>query len=290
MDALARKLELDPVEIRRRNFIPRELPEDDRGPQGLDDRLRRLRGDARPGARARRLRRLPRRAGRSAAKAGTQLLGVGFSTYVEMCGVAPSSGSALGAIRWVAAVGSGDDPLPPDRQGRPGTIGTAPHGQGHVTTFSQIVADGLGVTTRTSGAAQRHGGRRRSATARTAAAARPWAGSRVCNAADKVVRRRSASAAHSWRSTPRTSSLRGRQVHGRGHRTGQRRSRRSRSPPALAHNLPDGLEQPAWTRRPYYDPADCSSRRDAHRRRRGGRRDRRRRPRPVRRGRRHRRA
>ena len=70
-------------------------------------------------------------------------IGVGFSTYNEMCGLAPSR--ILGAIRY--AVGGWDastvrfQPL--------GSVqvvtGTSPHGQSHETTFAQIVADQLGV-------------------------------------------------------------------------------------------------------------------------------------------------
>ena len=62
MDALARKLGKDPVEIRRLNFIT-DVPRDDR--VRPDDRLRRLRRRARPGARDRRLRRAARGAGRA---------------------------------------------------------------------------------------------------------------------------------------------------------------------------------------------------------------------------------
>jgi carbon-monoxide dehydrogenase large subunit len=73
----------------------------------------------------------------------TKQLGIGLSTYLEMCGLAPSR--ILGAVRYVA--GGWDSAtircLPT------GTIqvltGTSPHGQGHETTWSQIVADRLGV-------------------------------------------------------------------------------------------------------------------------------------------------
>ncbi len=70
-------------------------------------------------------------------------IGVGFSTYNEMCGLAPSR--ILGAIRY--AVGGWDSatirfqPL--------GSVqvvtGTSPHGQAHETTWAQIVADQLGI-------------------------------------------------------------------------------------------------------------------------------------------------
>jgi carbon-monoxide dehydrogenase large subunit len=69
-------------------------------------------------------------------------IGLGISTYVEMCGLAPSA--ILGAIRYAA--GGWDTAtircLPT------GTVqvltGTSPHGQGHETTWSQIAADQLG--------------------------------------------------------------------------------------------------------------------------------------------------
>jgi carbon-monoxide dehydrogenase large subunit len=70
-------------------------------------------------------------------------IGIGLSTYVEMCGLAPSR--ILGAIRY----GAGGWDAATIRCLPTGTVqvlvGTSPHGQGHVTTFSQIVADRLGV-------------------------------------------------------------------------------------------------------------------------------------------------
>ncbi len=67
---------------------------------------------------------------------------MGFSTYVEMCGLAPSR--ILGALKY----GGGGWESMVVRHLPTGTVqvvsGTSPHGQGHATTFSQIVADGLG--------------------------------------------------------------------------------------------------------------------------------------------------
>ena len=70
-------------------------------------------------------------------------IGIGLSSYIEMCGLAPSN--ILGALRYVAG---GWDAA--EIECRPfGKIvvrtGTSPHGQGHETTWSQLVADGLGV-------------------------------------------------------------------------------------------------------------------------------------------------
>jgi carbon-monoxide dehydrogenase large subunit len=69
-------------------------------------------------------------------------LGIGLSTYVEMCGLAPSR--ILGAIRYAA----GGWDAATIRCLPTGTVqaltGTSPHGQGHETSLSQIVADRLG--------------------------------------------------------------------------------------------------------------------------------------------------
>jgi carbon-monoxide dehydrogenase large subunit len=139
VDALARKLGMDPVEIRRVNFI-REFPATiasgltidsgdfdaslDRALELVDyesvrkqQRNRRLAGDV-------------------------KRLGIGLCTYVEMCGLAPSK--ILGAIRY----GAGGWDAATVRCLPTGTVqvltGSSPHGQGHETSWSQIVADRLG--------------------------------------------------------------------------------------------------------------------------------------------------
>ena len=140
MDALARELDMDPVELRRKNLI-QEFPHTmasgltiDSGDYDatLDRLLEMLDLDAiRTDQEQRR------------ARGDAKQIGVGFSTYNEMCGLAPSR--ILGAVRY--AVGGWDSatirfqPL--------GSVqlvtGTSPHGQSHETTFAQIVADQLGV-------------------------------------------------------------------------------------------------------------------------------------------------
>jgi aerobic carbon-monoxide dehydrogenase large subunit len=140
VDALARKLDMDPVELRRKNFIT-EFPKNiasgltvDSGDfhGALDKALELLDYEGFRGEQAERRER-----------GDTKELGIGFSTYTEMCGLAPSR--VLGAIRYAA----GGWDAATIRCLPTGTvqvfIGTSPHGQGHVTTFSQIVADRLGV-------------------------------------------------------------------------------------------------------------------------------------------------
>ena len=140
IDRLALELGMDPVELRRRNFIT-EFPKNiasgltiDSGDYvaSLDKLLEMLDLDT---IRA-------DQAARRASGAPVQL-GVGFSTYNEMCGLAPSR--ILGAIRY-AAGGWESATIRFQPLGSVQVVtGTSPHGQGHETAWSQIVADQLGV-------------------------------------------------------------------------------------------------------------------------------------------------
>jgi aerobic carbon-monoxide dehydrogenase large subunit len=143
IDALARQVGKDPVEIRRLNFLP-AFTEPTPSPGGLNidsgdyhatlDKALELVGyeDVRKDQQVRRDTGDPKR------------IGIGFSTYLEMCGLAPSR--VLKALRYVA--GGWDAAsirvLPTGKVEV--MAGTTPHGQGHETTFAQIVADDLGVT------------------------------------------------------------------------------------------------------------------------------------------------
>ena len=139
MDALADELGMDRLELRRKNFI-REFPYTlasglivDSGDYdaSLDKLLEMLDLD---GIRAEQAKRRENPA--------VKQLGVGFSTYHEMCGLAPSR--ILGAIRY-AAGGWEQATLRYLPTGSVQLItGTSPHGQGHETAFAQIVADQLG--------------------------------------------------------------------------------------------------------------------------------------------------
>lgn len=70
-------------------------------------------------------------------------IGIGVTTYIEMCGLAPSR--ILGAVKYAA--GGWDAAtvqcLPTGKVVV--KTGTSPHGQSHETSWSQIVADGLGI-------------------------------------------------------------------------------------------------------------------------------------------------
>jgi carbon-monoxide dehydrogenase large subunit len=79
------------------------------------------------------------------AKSRGKLLGMGLSTYLEVCGVAPS--------KWIGAVGEGwgaamweSANIKVHLTGKIiVTVGTQPQGQGHETTYAQVVSHELGV-------------------------------------------------------------------------------------------------------------------------------------------------
>jgi len=140
VDLLARKLGKDPVEIRRLNFIS-AFPATIAAGLTIDSgdyHASLEKGLALVGYDGVRREQAERRAGGDARQ-----LGIGFSTYAEMCGLAPSR--ILGALKY----GAGGWESLSVRCLPTGTVqvmsGTTPHGQGHATTFSQIVADELGV-------------------------------------------------------------------------------------------------------------------------------------------------
>ena len=140
VDAAARRLGIDPVEIRRKNFIqPDQFPyqtpvafEYDTGDYDATlDLVLELSDWA--GFEAR----------REEAKSRGKFRGIGLSTFLEACGVAPSAvAGALGARAGLFEVGQ-------VRVHPTGSVtvftGSHSHGQGHETTFAQIVADGLGI-------------------------------------------------------------------------------------------------------------------------------------------------
>lgn len=151
MDLFANEIGMDPAEIRRRNFIaPDRFPYEN--PSGL--------GTASGGAKIYidsgnyepaldKALAMADYAGMAAAKAEARTrgkyLGVGLSSYIEVCGVAPS--------KWIGAVGEGwgaamweSANIRVHLTGKVVvTMGTQPQGQGHETTYAQIVSHELGV-------------------------------------------------------------------------------------------------------------------------------------------------
>ena len=142
MDALAEAVGVGPDEIRSRNFIPADkFPYDTAAGLTFDS------GDYQPALdRAKELidwdgRRAEQAARRS--EGSTVHLGLGISSYVEMCGLAPSR--VLASLNYSAGGWeSATVRILPTCKVQVIT-GTTPHGQGHETCWSMIVADRLGV-------------------------------------------------------------------------------------------------------------------------------------------------
>ena len=139
VEMAARETGRDPAEFRRQNFIT-AVPAPDAGHHGL--RRRRLR--ARRSTRRWRSPTTKASAARKAASAAKgKLRGVGFSAYIEACGLAPSA--AVGSL----GAGVGLWELAEVRVNPIGTVevltGSHSHGQGHETTFAQLVSDRLGI-------------------------------------------------------------------------------------------------------------------------------------------------
>ncbi len=145
VDLVASELGLDPVDVRRKNFVPADSfpyePSDnllnglsyDSGnyDKALDMALEMTGYE-------------DFRAEQAAARAEGRLLGIGLSTYIEICGIAPSAwmfGEGWGAALWESANVrmhiTGDVVV---------TSGSQSHGQGHETSIAQLVADELGVS------------------------------------------------------------------------------------------------------------------------------------------------
>ncbi|MEV4801835.1 xanthine dehydrogenase family protein molybdopterin-binding subunit [Nonomuraea sp. NPDC049421] len=142
MDELAAELNMDPLEVRRRNWIRHEefpyttisgLTYDSGNYEAATERALSLFGYDKLRA---------EQADRRDRGDPVQL-GIGVSTYTEMCGLAPSR--LLGEGRFGAGGWEhGEVRMLPTGKVEVVT-GSSPHGQGHVTSWSQIVADALGV-------------------------------------------------------------------------------------------------------------------------------------------------
>lgn len=138
VETAARETGLDPAELRKRNFI-REFPHETPVIMTYDA------GDYEASlTKAMEHADYAGFAGRKAEAASRgKLRGIGFSTYIEACGIAPSA--AVGSLG--AGVGLWESAEV--RVNPTGNVeiltGSHSHGQGHETTFAQLVSDRLGI-------------------------------------------------------------------------------------------------------------------------------------------------
>jgi carbon-monoxide dehydrogenase large subunit len=135
MEMLAVELGMDPADIRRKNFIPKDkfpfqtqmgaVYDSGDYDKALDAALKTADWPK-------------MKADRDKARAEGRLVGLGLSMYVEVCGIGPSATLPTGG--WEHST------VTIERDGRiTATTGASPHGQGNETTFAQMLADQFGV-------------------------------------------------------------------------------------------------------------------------------------------------
>ena len=140
VDAAAAGLKMDPAEVRKKNFIPKFA-------NGYQTKVALMYDSGNYAAAFDKLLQMldykKFRAEQAAERSRGRLIGVGFSTYIEACSIAPSKVvGALGAQAglWESAT---------VRVHPTGKVtvytGSHSHGQGHETTMAQLAADQLGI-------------------------------------------------------------------------------------------------------------------------------------------------
>jgi carbon-monoxide dehydrogenase large subunit len=254
MDVLAAKVGIDPLELRRRNFIAK-----DKYPYTAWSGLVYDSGDhdaaASEAARLAGYDELRERQQTQNVEGATKRLGVGLSSYFEMCGIAPSRVLAslnYSAGGWEAATVR----VLPTAKVQVVT-GTAPHGQGHETSWSMIVAEKLGIspddvdvlhsdTAISSVGMDTYGSR-----------SLPVGGVAIAMACDKVIDKAKQIAAHQLEASADDLEYAGGAFTVKGSPDKSLPMAAIAFEAFTAHNLPDGLE-PSLEANVVYDPPNFS--------------------------------
>ena len=145
LDQAAHELGQDPAELRRRNLIP---PFDGSESQpGYETQVALVYDSGDYGAVLDKVLEMvdypALRREQEEARAGGRYLGIGFSTYIEACGIAPSA--VVGALGARAGLYESANVRVQPTGKVTVFVGSHSHGQGHDTTFSQLVGDQLGI-------------------------------------------------------------------------------------------------------------------------------------------------
>ena len=143
VDRFAAEIRMDPADVRRKNFIPPDafpydnglglLPYDSGNYEAALNKALEIVGYA------------DFRKEQEEARKQGRYLGLGISSYVEICGIAPSKWMGLPGEGWGAGLWESANVRVHLTGKVVVTTGSLPHGQGVETTFAQIVADELGV-------------------------------------------------------------------------------------------------------------------------------------------------
>ena len=186
MDIIAYELGLDPVDVRKRNFIkPDQFPFNTAC--GLTYDSGNYAGALKKAQRLAKWPQLLKQRDESRKKGA--LFGIGLSTYVEICALGPSSMMSAGGWEWgcVRMEISGKVTV---------LTGVTPHGQGQETSFSQLVSDKFGIpmkdiTVHSGDTATAHYGRDTYGSRATA-----LGGTAILMSIDKIIAKATTLAAH----------------------------------------------------------------------------------------------
>jgi aerobic carbon-monoxide dehydrogenase large subunit len=239
MDDLAAELALDPLVLRERNWIKHEefpfttiagLEYDSGNYEEATARAKELFGydDLRAEQERRR------------ASGDSVQLGIGVSTFTEMCGLAPSR--ILSALKYVAG-GWETSTVRVLPTGKVEVVtGTSPHGQGHVTAWSQIAADALGIPF--DDIQVIHGDTKMAPNGMDTYGSRSLVvgGIAVLNAAERVVEKARLIAAHQLECDPGDLDFEGGVFKVRGTPGAEKAIQAVAFEAFTAHDLPDGVE------------------------------------------------
>jgi len=249
MDRLADEIGMDPAELRRKNFIP-----PDAFPFATISGITYDSGDYAP-ALDRALAMADYKGfekRRAEAKGRGKLRGIGLSSYVEICGLAPSKMNAALGVGW-GGYESARIRVHPTGAVQVFT-GTSPHGQGHETSWAQIAADAIGVTP--NDIEVRHGDTFESpgmGVGTFGSRSLAVGGIAVHNAAQKIREKVIQIGAHLLEASPEDVVVQGGKVFVKGVPEKAKAFGEISMAAYLASNLPEGME-PGLEATTYYDP------------------------------------
>lgn len=256
-DLVADATGLDPAEVRRQNFIqPGDFPYDtgvgmlpyDSGnyEPALNRALEAIGYEG-----------LKQEQQQRRASNARKLLGVGLSSYVEVCGVAPSKWIGLPGEGWGAGLWESANVRVHLTGKVVVTTGSLPHGQGHETTFAQLVADELGVPY--DDVEVQHSDSQGTPFGFGTYGSRSLAvgGTAIYKSVSKVKEKAKLLAAHMLEASPEDIIWEDGKAYVKGSPASQKTLGELALAASVAYDLPQGME-PYLDETTYYDPPNCT--------------------------------
>ncbi len=252
VDLAARTRGEDPAEFRRRNFVPPDqfpyqtqvaLAYDSGNYEPALDKALEISGYAE--LRAEQNRR--RESGEG------KLLGIGLSSFIEACGLAPSQ--VVGALGAQAGLYESAKVRVHPTGSVTVYTGSSAHGQGHETTFAQIVSDRLGVDVDQVEVVHGDTGQVQFGMGTYGSRSAAVGGSAIAVSTDKVVAKAKKIAAHLLEAAEEDIVFENGQFHVAGVPSRSQGWGDVVLQAYLAHNIPDGIE-PGLEETSFYNPSN----------------------------------